>query len=91
MVVLLRVSGLKGGMMRGVEVSHLFFANDILIFCEVSKENLEYLSWVFMWFKACSDLKINLEKSELIPIGEVPTLEEFAKVLGCKVGSFPST
>ncbi|RVW68261.1 putative ribonuclease H protein [Vitis vinifera] len=30
------------------------------------------------------DLKINLEKSELIPIGEVPTLEEFAKVLGCK-------
>ena len=55
----------------GVEVSHLFFADDTLIFCNASKENLEYLSWVFMWFEACSGLKINLEKSELIPIGEV--------------------
>ncbi|RVW27259.1 hypothetical protein CK203_103088 [Vitis vinifera] len=65
--------------------------DDILIFCDASKENLEYLSWVFMWFEACLSLKINLEKSELIPIGEVPNLEEFAEVLGCKVGSLPST
>ena len=28
----------------GVEVSHLFFADDTLIFCDASKENLEYLS-----------------------------------------------
>ena len=28
----------------GVEVSHLFFVDDILIFCDASKENLEYLS-----------------------------------------------
>ena len=41
--------------------------------------------------KACSGLKINLEKIELIPIGEVPNLEELAKVLGCKVCSLPST
>ena len=59
-----------------VEVSHLFFADDTLIFCDASKENLEYLSWVFMWFEVCSGLKINLE--------------EFAEVLGCKVGSLPS-
>lgn len=44
-----------------------------------------------MWFNACSGLKINLEKSELIPVGEVPNLEEFAEVLGCKMGSLPST
>ena len=30
-----------------------------------------------MWFEACSSLKINLE--------------EFAEVLGCKMGSLPST
>ena len=47
----------------GVEVSNLFFADDTLIFYNASKENLEYLSWVFMWFEACSSLKINLEKS----------------------------
>ena len=28
----------------GLEVSHLFFANDNLIFCDASKENLVYLS-----------------------------------------------
>ncbi|RVW88403.1 GPI mannosyltransferase 3 [Vitis vinifera] len=42
----------------GVEVSHLFFADDTLIFCDASKENLEYLSWVFMWFKACLGLPL---------------------------------
>ena len=72
-------------------VSHLFFTNDTLIFCDESKENLEYFNWVFMWFEVCSSFKINLEKSELIPVGEVPNLEELAKVLGCKVGSLPST
>ena len=44
-----------------------------------------------MWFKACSGLKINLEKSELILVGEVPNLEEFVEVLGCKLGSLLST
>ena len=59
-----------------VEVSNLLFANDNLILCDASKENLENPSWVFMWFKACSGLKINLKKSELIPVGAVPDLEE---------------
>ena len=44
-----------------------------------------------MWFETCLGLKINLEKSELIPAGKVLNLEEFVKVLGCKVGSLPST
>ena len=28
----------------GLEFSHLFFANDNLIFCDASKENIVYLS-----------------------------------------------
>ena len=43
-----------------------------------------------MWFEACSGLKINLEKSELIPVGDVPNLEELAEVLDCKVGTLPT-
>ena len=44
-----------------------------------------------MWFEAMSGLKINLEKSELIPIEEVTNLKDFVRALGCKEGSLPST
>ena len=36
-------------------------------------------------------LKINLEKSELIPISEVLNLEDLVGALGCKVGALPTT
>ena len=91
MVALLRGSRFKERHETGVEVSHLFFANYTLIFCDANKENLEYLSWVFMWVKACLGLKINLKKSELILVGDVPNFEEFAEVLGWKVGTLPTT
>ena len=44
-----------------------------------------------MWFEALSGLKINLNKSEIIPIGTVDNVEELASELGCKVGSFPTS
>ena len=75
----------------GVEVSHFLFVDDTLIQCDASKENLEYLSWVFIWFEVCLGLKINLRKSEMLPVGNVPNLKEFAEVLGCKVGAIPTT
>ena len=71
-------------------VSHLLFGDDTLVFCDASKEHVEVLSWAFMWFEAISGLKINLHKSELIPMGVVPNFEDLARVLGCKVGSLPS-
>ena len=43
-----------------------------------------------MWFEACLRLIINLEKSELIPVGRVHVIEDLALELGCKVGGLPS-
>ena len=43
-----------------------------------------------MWFDACSSLRINLEKSELILIGRVHDIEDLALELRCKVGGVPS-
>ena len=43
-----------------MEVSHFFFADNTLIFFNANKDNLEYLSWIFMWFEAYLELKINL-------------------------------
>ena len=43
-----------------------------------------------MWFEACSGLRVNLEKSENIPMGRVHDIEDLASELGCKVGGLPS-
>ena len=51
---------------------------------------MTYLSWLLMWFEACSGLKINLEKSELILVGRVHDMEGLVLELGCKVGGLPS-
>ncbi|RVW20084.1 hypothetical protein CK203_116500 [Vitis vinifera] len=50
----------------------------------LDKEHVEVLSWAFTWFEAMFGLKINLHKSELIPMGVVPNFEELARVLGYK-------
>ena len=76
---------------KGVEVSHLLFVGDMLIFCKASQNQLTFLCWLLMRFEALSDLKINLEKSELIPMGRVSNVDPFADELGCKVGSLPTT
>ena len=49
-----------------------------------------HLSWLLKWFEALGGLKINLGKSELIPIGGVDFLEELILELGCKEGKLPS-
>ena len=63
-------------------MSRLLFADDTLIFCDVDVEQLQYLSWTFMWFEAISELKVNLSKSEAIPMGEGVPMETLAPVLG---------
>ena len=60
------------------------------MFCEESQDQLTNLSWLLMWFEACSGLRVNLEKSELIPAGRVNDIEDLALELGCKVGGLPS-
>ena len=81
----------KGRNEEGVQISHLLFADDTLVFCQASQNQLIYLSWLLMWFEAILGLRINLEKSELIPIGRVENIEDFSLDFDCRVGSLPST
>ncbi|RVW35445.1 hypothetical protein CK203_097234 [Vitis vinifera] len=72
------ISGFKvrGGGGDGVLISHLLFVDDTLLFSDPCPDQLTYLAWVLLWFETSSGLKINLSKSELIPIGDVPNVEE---------------
>ena len=81
---------MRGRSGEGILISHLLFANDILVFCEVSQDQMTYLSWFLMWFEAYSGLRINLEKSELILVGKGHNIADLALELECKAGALPS-
>ena len=67
---------IRGGSRPTLNISHLFFADDTIVFCEASKEQLTHLSWILLWFEVASGLRINLAKSEIIPVGEVEEIQE---------------
>uniref|UniRef100_A0A2N9G1C3 Reverse transcriptase domain-containing protein n=1 Tax=Fagus sylvatica TaxID=28930 RepID=A0A2N9G1C3_FAGSY len=67
---------------RLIMVSHLLFADDTLIFCDADPNQVLQLQYLLTWFEANSGLKVNLGKSELVPVGDVPFIEELADMLG---------
>jgi hypothetical protein len=84
----------NGGLLEGFKVcnaifSHLLFADDTLIFCSAHSAQLRYLRSLFLLFEAASGLKVNLAKSNLIPVGNVDQLGRLAGILGCGVASLP--
>ena len=40
-------------------------------------------------FQAMTSLKVNVLKSEMVPIAEVDNMHALAKILGCRVGTLP--
>lgn len=60
------ISSVSLGQRERIDVSHLFFADDTLTFCQPDLRNLLHLRCVFMCFQAVFGLKINLHKSELV-------------------------
>ncbi|RVW86004.1 putative ribonuclease H protein [Vitis vinifera] len=78
------------GREQAVNITHLLFADDTIVFCEAKKESLLHLSWILFWFKATSGLKINLDKRMVIPVGEVDGVLEMAAKIGCRVGQLPT-
>jgi len=54
-----------------VDILHLLFANDVLVFCGAKPNHLCFLHALFLCFEVVSCLKINLAKSELVIVGNV--------------------
>jgi len=78
-----------GNIVNSLTVSHLLFAGDTLNFCGANPEQIIFIHLVFIWFGVVSGLKVNLGKSELVPVGEVSIIEVLVDILGCKKGSLP--
>jgi hypothetical protein len=87
-------AAVSGGLLDGFSVgsvafSHLLFADDTLIFCDASSAHLRHLRSLFLCFEAASGLKVNLAKSELVPVGNVSQVGRLARILGCGVSTLP--
>lgn len=47
----------------GLNISHLQYADDTIVFCGVEKKQLKHLRIIFILFEAVSELHINWGKS----------------------------
>ena len=74
-----------------LQINHLLLADDTLVFCTDSRDQLAYLSWIFLWFEAIYGLNINLDKSSIMPVGNVEDLVFLANELGCRIGNLLTT
>jgi hypothetical protein len=73
----------------GVCISHLLFADDIILFCDADPEQLLYIHMVLTCFEAVTGLKVNPSKSEMVPVGHVDGFENLAELLYCRTGCLP--
>ncbi|WMV37015.1 hypothetical protein MTR67_030400 [Solanum verrucosum] len=76
---------------ESLEVTHLQYADDTLIFCGAEEEQLRYLRVILVLFEGISGLHINWRKSFLYPINEVHNMEALNIFLGGQVGALPTT
>lgn len=90
----------SGGLLKGFDASfrgqsnvtttHLLFADDTLVFCDVNASQLDCLRQILIWLPV-SSLKINLSKYKVTTVGAANNIEEIAQVLNSKVGDLPIT
>ena len=73
----------------GVCRSHLLYANDTILFCNASREQLLSIRLALSCIQAFTGLKVNVGKSEIVSVGEVGNIGSLANILCCRVGSLP--
>ena len=61
----------------------------LFFFCYTSVEHILHIRMLLTCFTAVTGLRINVRKSEIVPVGNVDNVDVLADILGCKVGILP--
>ena len=72
-------------------VSHLLYANDTILSFDACPDQLTYIRRVLTCFEAVKGLRVNMSKSEMLPIREVEYLATLADILSCRKGTLSMT
>ena len=72
-----------------VNVSHLLFANDTLVFYGANVSQIRHIEALLGCFEAVAGLKVNLSKYALVPVGSQGEVDQLAGLLGCGTGDLP--
>ncbi|KAL4383150.1 hypothetical protein GQ457_15G021490 [Hibiscus cannabinus] len=74
-----------------VEVSHIQFADDLILFCGADETQIKNVVRLLKGFELAAGLKLNLKKSKLLGINvEDQQIAQWASLLNCKSECFPS-
>ena len=60
-----------------------------ILFCDASREQLLSIRLALTCFQVFTGLKVNVGKSEIVPIGEVSNIHTLTNILQSRVGSLP--
>lgn len=75
----------------GPSISFIQFVDDSLLLLRVDLEGMRNLRCILFILEAVSGLEVNLRKSILSPVGNVPNVAESATILGCDLVQLPIT
>ena len=80
------LQGFKVRNLSGVDmqICHLLYADDTVIFCEAKEEQIRIVRMILVVFEAVSGL-VNWRKSCIYPIKEVIQIQALANVLGYRI------
>ena len=65
-----------------MQISHLLYADDTLIFCDAKAEQVSYIKVVLVIFEAVSGLAVNWAKSSIFQVKEVANIQMLGMPLG---------
>ncbi|WMV38581.1 hypothetical protein MTR67_031966 [Solanum verrucosum] len=86
----IRGFGAYTNIVNNMEITHLLYADDSLVFCGAEVSQIRHLRAILTIFEAISGLHVNWQKSSLFPVNQVNNMQGLADNLGCQVAFLPT-